>query len=350
MSRPRLLLVSMYPLDAGLWGPTVRITHLRDELEKLADLDVIDGYRPERRPRLWRYALGGRLRGLDGIYVESSTFLPAELDIAFLALARSLGIPVLTYVRDAYQLFDDYGSPTTIRARIGRGAFRPAIRALGAVSSRMAFPTEGLARAVLGDGAAGAPLLPPGSPAPLDVPRRPGADRLLVVGDARLAAQGADRLLAAVGVARERGAAVQLVVVARPGQEPPEPHPEWLRLERAQGDEIAELLPDVLATVIPRPRGAYNDLALPIKLFDYLSYGRPILVTDCLEQARVVREADAGVVTEDTVDALAAAISRIAAAAPGELDRWSANACAAARRASWAERASRVLGSMAVKT
>lgn len=337
----------MYPLDQGLWGPTVRIGHLRDELARLADLDVIAGYRGARRGALLRYATSGRLRGLDGIYVESSTFLPAELDIAFLALARSLGIPVLTYVRDAYQLFDEYGRPTTLRARLGRWAFRPAICALRAVSSRMAFPTRGLAREVLGDGAGGAALLPPGSPAPLEIARRPGADRLLFVGDARLPAQGADRLIAAVGLARERGAAVQLVVVARPGQEPPEPHPEWLRIERAQGDEIAALLPDVLATVIPRPRGAYNDLALPIKLFDYLSYGRPILVTDCLEQARLVRDADAGVVTEDTADALAAAISRIAAAAPGELDRWSANACAAATEASWADRAAAIVSHLA---
>ena len=96
MSRTRLLLVSMYPLDAGLWGPTARITRLRDELARLVNLDVIDGYRAQRRPRLWRYALEGRMRGLDGIYVESSTFLPAESDLAFLGLSRALGIPVVT--------------------------------------------------------------------------------------------------------------------------------------------------------------------------------------------------------------------------------------------------------------
>src|SRR5205807_2560270 len=46
---PRLLLISMYPLDRGLWGPTVRITHLRDELARMVRLDVIDGYRGARR-------------------------------------------------------------------------------------------------------------------------------------------------------------------------------------------------------------------------------------------------------------------------------------------------------------
>ena len=49
MSPTRLLLVSMYPLDAGIWGPTARITRVRDELARLVDLDVIDGYRAGRR-------------------------------------------------------------------------------------------------------------------------------------------------------------------------------------------------------------------------------------------------------------------------------------------------------------
>ncbi|MBW3613049.1 MAG: glycosyl transferase family 1, partial [Chloroflexi bacterium] len=66
----------MYPLDRGSWGPTVRIGHLRDELTQLVRLDVVAGTRGERRVALARYAVSGRLRGLDGIYVESSSFLP----------------------------------------------------------------------------------------------------------------------------------------------------------------------------------------------------------------------------------------------------------------------------------
>lgn len=329
----------MYPLDQGQWGPTVRIAHLRDELSKLVDLDVVDGYRGQRRRALLRYVLSGRLRRLDGIYVESSSFLPAEIDLAFLALARLLRISVITYVRDAYQLFDDYERADGLRARIGAWLFRPAVRAMGGVSTRLAFPTRGLAEAVLGARAADAVVLPPGSPVPVDIERRVGANRLLFVGDARLPAQGAERLLSAVNAARSGGVAVELTVVCRPGQEPPPPHPDWLRLVRAEGEEILALLPDVMATVIPRPRNPYNDLALPIKLFDYLAYGRPLLVTDCLEQARVVAEADAGVVTADDVGALASAIIRLASAPPGLWDEWSRKARAAARAASWSNRA-----------
>ena len=332
----------MDPLNQGMWGPTVRISHMRDALGTLAELDLIAGYRGARRLALARYAFAGRLRGLDGVYVESSSFLPSETDLAFLGLARALRIPVLTYVRDAYQLFADYGAPGTPRQRVAAFAFRPMMRALRAVSTRMAFPSIGLARAVLGD-PADAVLLPPAAPPPVEVPRRADANRLLFVGDARLPAQGADRLIAAVERAREIGAPVELTIVCRPGQEPSTQPAPWLRVVRAEGEGIVGLLPEVLASVIPRPRGAYNDLAVPVKLHDYLSYGRPLLVTDCVEQARVVSDADAGLVVSDDVDAIAAGIARLASASAAELDTWSQNAHAAARRSSWHERAERVV-------
>lgn len=335
----------MYPLDQGMWGPTVRISHLRDELSRLADLDLVAGYRGTRRKQLARYAFGGRLRGLDGIYVESSTFLPAETDLAFLGLAKALRIPILTYIRDAYQLFDDYGSPESLKQRLSARAFRPMIAALRVVSTHMAFPSAGLAKAVLGDarGATDAILLPPGAPAPVSVARDSRANRLLFVGDARLPAQGGDRLVQAVEQARAGGADIELDVVSRPGQEPEGPHLDWLHLHRASGDAIHALLPQTLATVIPRPRNAYNDLAVPIKLFDYLSYGRPLVITDCTEQARIVRQADAGIVVGDTVEAMSAGFVHLLQTDADQLDAWSAHAADAARRSSWAVRARQIV-------
>ena len=342
MSRMRLLLVSMYPLDAGIWGPTARITRVRDELARLVDLDVIDGYRAGRRSRLWSYALAGRQRGLDGIYVESSTFLPAETDLAFLGLSRALGIPVLTYVRDAYQLFPEYYPRDTLKRRLGAAAFLPALRAMRAVSSHLAFPTAGLAEAVLGPDAASV-LLPPGAPAPIDARRSPTANQSCTSAMRGCTPHGADRLISAVDVARTSGLDLGLDIVCRPGQEPTSPHPAWLRVHHAEGPAIHALLPDVLATAIPRPRSPYNDLALPIKLFDYLSYGRPLLVTDCTEQAAVVNRAGAGVVMGDEPEAMAAAIRGVAEASEEQRQAWSRSAHDAARAASWEHRARQIV-------
>ncbi len=327
----------MYPLDRGVWGPIARITNLRDQLATMVELDVIAAERGPRRGALARYAVSGRLRGLDGIYVENSSTLPSETDIAFLALARTLGIPVLTYIRDAQHLFDEYYPVTSLKRRVARWLFRPTIGALRRVSTRAAYPSIGLARAV-GEPDPDPILLPPGSPPPADVPRRPGARALLFVGAMRYPVHGLDLLLGAIERVRTEGNQIDLICVSRPGEEPPEPRPSWIRVERASGDGIRALLPEVIATIQPRLRSPYNDLAVPIKVMEYLSYGRPLLVTDCTEQARIVREAGAGIVVADEIDALADGIRRIALADDATLEGWSSNARESAARSSWADR------------
>ena len=332
----------MYPLDEGVWGPVSRISNLRDELARLVDLDVIHGDRGRRRAALLRYAFSGRLRGLDGIYVENSSTLPSETDVAFLALARMLGIRVLTYVRDAQYMFDEYYDASTLRRRFARRLFLPAVAALRRVSSRVGYPSRGLARAA-GDRSPDPLLLPPGSPPPADVPEEPDARSLLFVGGMRLPAHGLDLLEGSVAAVRAAGHDLRVICVSRPGEEPPDP-PSWMRIEHGSRAEIAALLPDVVLTVQPRRRTPYNDLAVPIKVMEYLSYGRPLVVTDCAEQASIVTDADCGIVVDDTVDAMAAGLTHVLEADRATRERWSANARDAAERHSWGRLAERIAG------
>lgn len=344
--RPRLLLLAMYPLDEETSGPTVRIARILAALRRRAEVEVIDGARPARRVRLIRHLVRHRFRAVDGVYVESSTALPSEVDIAWLLAARAAGRRVLTYVRDAYQIFPDYYPQDTPKRWLAARLFRPAMAALEAASSQLAFPTRGLAEAVLGRRAERALLLPPGAPPPVDLPERPGAQRLLYVGDLRIPAQGGADLVEAVRQAREQGIEVALTCVTRAGAEPPGPHPDWLRVERASGDQIPDLLGEVVASVIPRRAASYNDLALPIKLMDYLSYGRPLIVTDRRETAALVRSAGCGIVVGDGPAELGKGIARVMRAGPAERRAWGAAAAAAARANSWDERADRILLSL----
>jgi glycosyltransferase involved in cell wall biosynthesis len=348
-SHPRLLLVSMYPLSGGLWGPTVRITHLRDELARLVRLDVVSGYRPARRLGLIRYLVSGRLRGLDAIYVESASTLPAETDFAFLAVARMLGIPVLTYFRDAYQLFPEYYVADSIRRKVSALAYGPLMRGLAALSTIAATPSRGLAQALLGDRRSTLDL-PPGSPPPVTVQLAEDADCLLFVGNARDLPQGADRLINAVGTVRSRGLDLKLLLVCRQGEEPRGVLPDFADVLRAEGSQITELLPRVIATVIPRQQTSYNDLALPVKLFEYLAYGRPLLVTNCRETARVVRDAACGIIVGDDPVALANGITRLVAMSAAEREGLGGAARAAALAASWSERAHRIVRALGLPT
>ena len=338
----------MYPLDRGLWGPTARITRIRDALAQQVRLDVVSGARGERAGRLLGYLARAHLRGLDGIYVESSTALPGPMDLVFLAFARLLGIRVITYVRDAYQLFPEYYTVTGPRSWLSRAAFRPAMRALIGVSSRPAFPSGGLAAALIDD-----PeplLLPPG--AHLAPPTRvnPGARAILYVGSLRQAAQGSTILLEGMERARARGVNAELICVARPGEEPPGPLPPWLRLVRAEGAAIEALLPDVVATVIPRRVTPYNDLAVPTKLMDYLGYGRPLLVTPARETAALVRRAGAGIVVDDDADGIAGGIAELFGSSEDQRAAWGRAARAWATEHGWDTRARMVLDALQVRS
>jgi len=341
--RPRILLLSMYPLDRGLWGPTVRITHMRDALSRLVDLDVVSGLRRHRALALMRYAAGTRLGALDGIYVESSTTLPGPLDVAFLAFARRRGVPVLTYVRDAYPLFPEYAGGS-FKERLRRRLFMPAFRGLAKASTMVAYPSRGLAD-VLSLGTRSI-LLPPGAPDPVPLERRRDANQLLHVGSLRHAVLGAGILREAVESVRAAGHDVELTCVAQLGDDPPGHVPAWMHVVRASGSQIHDLLPAVLASVIPRHRSPYNDLALPIKVMDYLSYGRPLLVTNCTETARIVRAGACGVVVDDTAAALAAGITELVTASALTLDRFSEAAHRTAEANAWRHRAQQVVDAL----
>jgi hypothetical protein len=341
----------MYPLDRGLWGATTRITQLRDALSRRIELDVIAGTPAARARRMARYLARGRLRGLAGIYVENATSLPRPTDLAFLAAARTRRIRVLTYLRDAQQLFPEYYPADSLKRRASRALFRRATKALMRVSTVVAFPSRGLAAAILGDERAAqtAQLLPPGARMAAAPPLDPGARSLLFVGGLRYPAHGGDILLEAMERARRRGLDVSLICISRPGEGPAGPQPDWLRTVQAEGPGIDQLLPEVLATITPRRATPYNDLAVPIKVMEYLGYARPLIVTDTTETAAVVREAGCGVVVPDTADGLADGIAAVVRASVDQLTRWSEAARQAALANSWDRRAERVLELLGVE-
>ena len=344
-------MLSMYPLDQGMWGATTRITQLRDALARRVELEVISGTRFRRAGSMARYVAVGGLRGVSAVYVENATTLPGPVDLAFLAIARARGIPVLTYLRDAQQLFPEYYPITSLKRRVSRALFLPAARALMRVSTSVAFPSRGLAVAVLRDTrrAGVAHLLPPGSRLADAAPVNPRARGLLFVGSLRYPAHGGGILYDAMERVRRGGLDLELICVSRPGEEPAGPLPAWLRLVRAEGREIDGLLPDVLATLTPRRRSPYNDLAVPIKVMEYLGYRRPLIVTDAVETAAIVRGADCGIVVPDTAKGLAAGIEAVASAPAAQLIAWGEAARSAAEANSWDVRAGRILELLGVR-
>jgi len=89
----------------------------------------------------------------------------------------------------------------------------------------------------------------------------------------------------------------------------PEP---WIEIGAAPYATVGAALGRATALVIPHPPGTYMDVALPVKLFDSMAAGRPVVVTPRVETAAVIRRHDAGVVAGgDTADDLASALRSV---------------------------------------
>jgi glycosyltransferase involved in cell wall biosynthesis len=86
----------------------------------------------------------------------------------------------------------------------------------------------------------------------------------------------------------------------------------WIQLATIPYSELSTALSGAAVLCIPHPPGAYFDVALPIKLADYMAAGRPVVVTPRTETAKVVRRFDSGLVAEgDRPEDLAAALLEV---------------------------------------
>lgn len=74
-----------------------------------------------------------------------------------------------------------------------------------------------------------------------------------------------------------------------------EVYKEWLTVCHVTGDEsLKPLYEQADVAILTAPRTYYRDFAVPIKIFEYMSYLKPMLVTDCTETARVVSDNQVG--------------------------------------------------------
>ena len=72
----------------------------------------------------------------------------------------------------------------------------------------------------------------------------------------------------------------------------------WIEIGQAAYDDLGTELQRATVLCIAHPAGSYMDVALPVKLFDSMAAGRPLLVTPRTETRAIVEAHGAGIVTD----------------------------------------------------
>jgi hypothetical protein len=274
----------MYPLSGPPnKAPLVRIRLMTAALSNRVHTEQITGGRFGRFGRALRWLASGGPRRVRAVYVEAPTTNAMPTDLLFLALMRLLRRPVGVYFRDAYQLHRDVYPRTSPRQIVTDWLWRITTPVLRGIANERFVQSPGMGRAL---GLKRPIMLPPGTDTAVPNLGAGPATRVVYVGSA--------------------GPADGLVVIGRAlSPERLAVLPPYVEFHQASRDELPDLLADARACVIPRRISAYASMVLPVKMWDYLSFGKPIVATSPTEADQILCQSGAAVLTSDTPEGLA---------------------------------------------
>lgn len=342
MSRPRILLLGHYPLEPRDRAPVVRTWAMAEALARRASVTALSGTRGDRAEWVRAFLAAGRLGQVDGVYLEAGTSTMTLADHTLLRVIRRRGLPLGIYIRDAYQRFPDLYPPANPKEWAMARAYALTTWRYRRLATVLFFPTDGLADLFPHPERQ---LLPPAGTVatpPAGVVRHP--HRVVYVG-ANGPYDGVDTAAAAMTLVSRRHPDAELVLVTRPSEAPRERSPVC-RLVTAAGEALDPWLWSSALALVPRRDTAYTRLALPIKLFDYLSHGLPVIATGPSETSKLVVAAGVGIPVPPDAGRLAEAILSLWAR-PERLAAMSAAALhLVAQQHNWDARAQQVLSAL----
>ncbi|MBS4206755.1 glycosyltransferase [Bacillus sp. FJAT-50079] len=78
----------------------------------------------------------------------------------------------------------------------------------------------------------------------------------------------------------------------------------WLKIHHEHGEKLDALYGKADFGIVTLQKNVYNDFAVPVKLFEYMSYGLPVVSSNCTALQSIVKKDKIGYVTEDNVTSI----------------------------------------------
>ncbi len=88
---------------------------------------------------------------------------------------------------------------------------------------------------------------------------------------------------------------------------------DWLTVFHLSGNELASVYKKAAAGIITKPQNKYNNMAVSVKLFEYISYGIPIISTHSNATDRIINKFNIGITVDDMPEAIANGVLKLLA-------------------------------------
>lgn len=298
------------------------------EYSKQNNIELIEiyGENKERAKKINEFMKNVNSKEVIYCYVEDSTMpfwftdkdhLPRKpfLELKFFKYLRKNRIPIGLFYRDVYWKFDDIYPLKGLKRMMMRMFYRAEHRFFAKYVDHFFLPSVEMNKYTEFPKDK-TTSLPPGGENLLQYHNETYSKELNMIYVGGISGRyGLDIMLKATEKVYLEGKDIKLHLVCRKEEYEKNEHVfkqykdlSWLTIYHAQGDELKEIYQKVDLSIIPIRKNTYNDFAVPIKLFEYLSYGLPIITTNCNAQARIIKEDDLGIVVDDDVDCIAKGI------------------------------------------
>jgi glycosyltransferase involved in cell wall biosynthesis len=279
-------------------------------------VDLITGSRAVRLGKVMELARNGKLDRYLFCFSEPSVYpVHPIIDYAFYLLLWANKVPTGIYYTDAYWKFPDLFPQSPFRRLLLLFRYRFDLLVFSRAASLFFFPTEAMANVF--QLRRPKVVLPFGGEVLFSESRiRPEINTAIYVGGISHR-YGAAALLEAFDLINE-STRLNLELVCREDELEREqavfaPYLDarWLHIHHLSGEALHGIYHKSDLAIISLLKNVYNDIVIPVKIFEYLSHGLPIVATDCTETANFIHGNKVGLIAKDNAGSLAEKILQL---------------------------------------